>query len=90
MNPEKLRRVLYGDGYDVLSSMIQISALENNPNIPVAHSFNKIVLSLKERKNKIEGHEQHDFFHHFQTRLFIYNITLTFIHGNINFHYISK
>ena len=61
MNPEKLRRVLYGDGYDVLSSMIHISALENDPNIPVAHSFNKIVHSLKERKNKIEGHEQYEF-----------------------------
>ena len=46
MNPEKLRRVTYGDGYDVLPSMIHIDALENDPNMPVSHSFNKIALSL--------------------------------------------
>ena len=46
MNLEKLRRVLYGDGCDVLSSMVRIDAMKGDYNMPVSHSFNKIALSL--------------------------------------------
>ena len=36
----------YGDGCDVLSSMVRIDAMKGDYNMPVSHSFNKIALSL--------------------------------------------